>query len=255
VFNDHLRDALAGSVFHRDARGFASASERLEDLLAVRKAVLGSLDDFAAEPTETVNYVTSHDNMTLWDKIAASNGEDAKEERIRMDLLAQAIVFTSQGVAFLQGGEEFLRTKGGHDNSYNAGDGVNRFDWSRKAQYEQVFRYYQGLIELRRQHPAFRMTTAEQVRASLHFLEGPAHTVAFLLNGHANGDRWGCILVVYNANRYDVTMALPPGTWTVVGNGLQIGTKSLGQAEGSVVVERLSCAVLHLERPLERPQG
>ena len=131
VFNDQIRNALCGSVFDGRARGFATGA--WGDIDAIKRAVAGSIDDFTASPQETINYVTSHDNYTLWDKITLSNPDETEADRVKMDELAQAVILTCQGVAFLQGGEEMLRTKGGNSNSYNAGDAVNQFDWSRKA--------------------------------------------------------------------------------------------------------------------------
>src|SRR5258708_24521671 len=133
-----------------------------------------------------------------------------------MDELAQAITLTSQGVAFLHGGEEMLRTKGGNNNSYNAGDAVNQFDWSRKARYWKVWRYYAGLIHLRRYHPAFRIRSARDIRAHLSFLASPENTLMFGLSGHANGDSWERILVIYNPNKTDIACTLPPGNWISV---------------------------------------
>ena len=116
-----------------------------------------------------------------------------------MQKLSLGIVLTSQGVAFLHGGSEFCRTKGGNNNSYDAGDAVNSFDWNRKAQFQDVFDYVRGLIALRRMHPAFRMNDAQQVRANLKFIQA-APLVAYALNGAAVGDEWRTIFVAYNGD-------------------------------------------------------
>src|SRR5205807_9624310 len=125
--------------------------------------------------------------------------------------LAQAVILTSQGIAFLHGGEEMLRTKGGNNNSYNAGDSVNQFDWSRKEQYLKVFRYYACLIHLRRTHPAFRMLSAGDIQTHLKFLDSPENTLMFELSDHANGDNWKDMLVIYNPNKADILFTLPRG--------------------------------------------
>lgn len=243
VFNDDLRNSLCGSVFDAGTQGFATGAQGLTGV--IEAAVKGSIDTFASQPSEVINYVTSHDNYTLWDKITKSNGGDPEYDRILMDELAQAIVMTAQGIAFMQGGEEFLRTKGGNDNSYNAGDSVNQFDWARKSQYSDVFNYYAGLIQLRRAHPAFRMTTAEDIQDHLSFLNSPANTVAFQLIGHANGDAWENIIVIYNPNKAAVVVTLPAGHWTVVGTQGHVGEHALGQAAGTVVVPGITCEILY----------
>ncbi len=243
VFNDNLRNGLGGSVFNASTQGFATGATGLTGV--IQKGVTGSIDDFAASPSETINYVTSHDNYTLWDKIALSNRNDMEYDRILMDELAQAVIMTSQGVSFMQGGEEFLRTKRGSDNSYNAGDAVNQFYWSRKAQYVDVFNYYAGLIRLRSNHPAFRMTSADEVRKHLSFINSPDNTVAFQLIGNANGDTWSNIIVIYNPNKTNVVVTLPGGSWTIIGTQGRVGETSLGHAAGTVVVPGISCQILY----------
>jgi len=243
VFNDDLRSGLYGSVFDAGTQGFATGAQGLTGV--IKAAVKGSIDTFAAQPEEVINYVTSHDNYVLWDKIVKSNGGDPEYDRILMDELAQAIVMTAQGIAFMQGGEEFLRTKGGNDNSYNAGDSVNQFDWARKAQYVDVFNYYTGLIQLRKAHPAFRMASAEDIQQHLAFLNSPANTVAFQISGHANGDTWNNIIVIYNPNKLTEVITLPAGHWTIVGTQGHVGENALGQASGTVVVPGITCEILY----------
>ncbi len=237
VFNDNIRNGLIGSVFDHSAQGFAMGAPFKVD--SIKRGVQGSIYDFTDAPGETINYVTSHDNLTLWDKIADCNPRDSEADRIKMDKLAQAVVLTSQGVPFIQGGEEFLRTKSGNDNSYNAGDAINQFDWERKAIYQNVFDYYAGLIQLRRQHPAFRMITAQDINTHLNFLDSAPNTIAFTLGEHANGDPWKYILVIYNPNRSEVAFNLPGGEWTIVG--------TQNKATNSIVAGSMACTILYQE--------
>ncbi len=243
AFNDDMRNALVGSMFDAHNQGFPTGAGGQID--AIKVGVRGSIDTFTANPCETVNYATSHDNYTLWDKLALSNGGDPEYDRILMDELVLSIVLTSQGLPFIQGGDEFLRTKGGNDNSYNAGDAVNQFEWERKSQHLDVFNYYAGLISLRNNHPAFRMTTAEAVRKHLSFLNSPENTVAFQLTDHANGDSWQTIVVIYNPTKANAVVTLPAGSWTVVGTQGHVGETSLGQAAGTVVVPGIACEILY----------
>ncbi|ACL70138.1 type I pullulanase [Halothermothrix orenii] len=250
VFNDNFRNAIKGDN-DGFGKGFASGAPGLEH--AIKRGVVGAIyyndeiNDFSSEPRETVNYVSSHDNLTLWDKLCKSNGEDEEWVRIRMDHLSQAIIFTSQGVAFIQGGEEFLRTKFGNHNSYNAGDEVNQLKWERKSKYLKTFKYYKGLITLRREHPAFRMTNAEQIRKKLEFLETLPNTVGFILKDYANGDNWKNIVVLYNPNREAITFNLPyEGAWNVVVYEEEAGTDTIFTVKnGEVKVPLISTVVLY----------
>lgn len=243
VFNDDMRNALVGSMFDAHNHGYPTGSGGQVDL--IKASIMGSIDFFTEAPSETVNYATSHDNYTLWDKIAISNGGDPEYDRILMDELVQAIVLTSQGMPFVQGGDEFLRTKGGNDNSYNVGDAVNQFEWERKFQHSDVFNYYAGLIHLRNDHPAFRLPTADAVRQYLSFLESPDNTVAFQLTDHANGDAWATIIVIYNPTKANAVVTLPAGSWTIVGTQGHVGETSLGQVAGTVVVPGITCEILY----------
>ena len=248
VFNDNLRNAIEGNVFNVTQQGFAMGGTGFTS--AIKNGVVGSIpysatiQDFAANPSETINYVTSHDNYTLWDKLKQSNPTASTSLRIRMDELAQAIVMTSQGVAFMQGGEEMLRTKGGNGNSYNAGDTVNQFDWSRKVKYASVFNYYANLIHLREAHPAFRMTSAAQIRTHLQFLPSAAHTVEFELSDHANGDSWKNIIVIYNPGSPQ-RFTLPQGTWHIVGTANLISTHALATVTGQLTVPNITTEILY----------
>ncbi len=243
VFNDNIRNGLIGTVFDHTAQGFATGATGLTT--TIQNGVTGSINDFTAAPSETINYVTSHDNLVLWDKIQDSTPLATDADRIKMDELAQAVVMTSQGVPFMSGGEELLRTKGGNDNSYNAGDAVNEYDWSRKSQYQDVFNYYAGIIHLRNGHPAFRMTTANDITQHLSFLTSPTNTVQFQITGHANGDKWGTIMVIYNPNNADTAFNLPAGNWNVVATQGTAGETVLSQATGTVTAPAISCMVLY----------
>ena len=126
-------------------------------------------------------------------------------------------MLTSQGVPLLHAGEEIVRTKFGEHNSYNLPDSINQLVWHNKAKYREVFDYYRDLITLRKNHPAFRMETAEMIRDHIKFFdfEKPL-LVGFQISGNANGDKWKDILVFYNANPMVVEVNLPDGEWVIV---------------------------------------
>jgi pullulanase len=234
VFNDDIRNAVANEVFNTN-KDFATG-----DPTKGLQVMIGAVGEtnynvqykgWAAKPSEDISYVTSHDNMTLWDRIQAADPTVDEPTRIKMDEFAQSIIFTGQGVPYMQGGEEFLRTKGGNSNSYISGDTVNMLDWNRKAQYPQVFTYYSNLIHLRAAHPAFRMTTASMIQNHLTFDDNvPQDVIAYKLTGHANGDKWKTIMVIYNPLAAPASVKLPKGTWHVVAEGSKISTRAFDKA-------------------------
>src|SRR6185503_6147850 len=146
---------------------------------------------YAAQPYNTVSYCECHDNHVLWDKLAISAKNTTEEERKNMDKLAISIVLTSQGISFLHAGTEFLRTKKGVENSFEAPDSINAIDWELKTRNKTTFEYIKYLIDLRKKHPALRMTTAKEIFTNIKFLEGlPAGVIAYEINGTAVKDSW-----------------------------------------------------------------
>ena len=239
VFNDDFRDAIKGHVFFHHQAGFVNGATGMEESIKCGivaatahdqvdySQVLYSHSAWAAEPSQSINYNSSHDNLTLWDKLQETNPGESQENLVAMHKLALAIVLTSQGIPFLHSGSELLRTKHGHHNSYNARDRINKIDWSRKSRYFHVFRYVQGLILLRKTHPAFRMQTAEAVREKLRFLPMPAgHMVGYVIS-EADMDPWRQIVIVFNANQIPKTIHLPGVNWVVVVNKDQAGVLPL----------------------------
>jgi pullulanase len=231
AFSDDIRDGIKGSWNNHEAKGFVSGAPDMEE--SVKFGVVASTQHpqvdytkvnysskpWAAEPYQTMNYVSCHDNHTLWDKLVISNPEASANELTKMHKLANTIVMTSQGVPFLHAGVDFLRTKQGVENSFNSPDSVNRIDWSMKHENRKVFDYYRGLIELRKNHPAFRMSSTGDIQKNLEFIEtGIPGVVAFQLKNHANDDSWKNIIVIYNASKQNQIVDIPFGKWTIVLN-------------------------------------
>jgi len=234
VFNDHFRDALRGSAFSKDP-GFIQTGR---DVFRVKKGILGSISDFAQEPWESINYIEAHDNHTLYDRIKLTmqnRNELTEEDFERMDKLGAAIIMTSQGVPFIQSGQEMLRTKNGEDNTYNKPDEVNEIHWRWKLEHRDVFDYYKGLIALRESHPMFRMKKSDEVRRSLFFLDDdlgltvPTSGVGYVLNKGTSGDEWENVLVLFNAHGGASEFSIPSSNWIPVANAEHSGTKPLGQ--------------------------
>lgn len=250
VFNDELRDGIRGHVFKETEKGFINGGIDTEEsikfgIIAATKhpqidylKVNYSKVPYAKSPSQTINYVSAHDNLTLWDKIEAScNGQDISlQEKIKMQKLANAIILTSQGIAFIHAGAEFARTKYGDENSYKSGDKVNQLEWKRKHEFKEVFNYYKGLIELRKKHPAFRMRTTEEISRNLSFLQMPSvNMVGYTLHNHAGGDKWDEIVVLLNGNERNQIVTLPGEKWKIVINGKQAGIEMIEEIEGNKV--------------------
>ena len=220
AFNDDTRDGIKGNVFDQGNCGFINGANWAKE--SVKFGIVGGIQHYqvnnhgvcyshhpwASEPSQTVNYAEAHDNLTLWDKLAASVNWANEQERIKMQKMAGAIILTSQGIPFLHAGMEFLRTKYGEYNSYNLPDEINMIDWERKMQYYDVFEYYQGLIQLRKSFSAFRLPNAEEVRKRLRFFDGyDEHLIAFTLTNEEpkleSLHPWNKIVVVHNARNFD----------------------------------------------------
>jgi pullulanase len=154
--------------------------------------------------------------MCLVDRLKASVPGITQDELIRLDLLAQTAVFTSQGVPFILSGEEMLRDKKGVHNSYESPDSINHLDWSNLEKYPQVFEYYKNLIQLRKRYPHFRLGSADLVRKSVQFLDAPKGVVAYRIEATR-----GCIvdhvIVVLNFTRQEQRIAIPEGKYWVLG--------------------------------------
>mgnify|MGYP002853241602 CR=1 FL=1 len=258
AFSDEIRDALRGPFSDDTKGGFLAGVADCEESL--KYGIAGAVshpqvdmtkvnyakEPWAVEPTQMISYVSCHDDMCLTDRLRASIPGITTDELIRLDLLAQTAVFTSQGVPFMLSGEELLRDKKGVHNSFESPDSINHLDWSNLQRYPQVFEYYKNLIALRQHHPAFRLGSADLVRKHLEFLKAPHQVVAFRLKGYAGRDDWRNIIVVLNASREPQTLRIPQGTYTEVCCDGVIDEAGLGTVQGGqIVVSPQSALILH----------
>ena len=258
AFSDEIRDALRGPFDDDTKGGFLAGVPDCEESLKFGIAgaiahpqvdmskVNYSKTPWATEPTQMMSYVSCHDDMCLVDRLKSSIPGISDDELIRLDLLAQTAVFTSQGVPFMLSGEELLRSKKGVHNSFESPDSINQLDWTRLARYPQVFKYYQDLIALRHHHPAFRLGDAHLVRKHLEFLDAPKGVVAFRLKDYAGRDDWRNIVVILNANREQVAVSLPKATYTIVCQNGAINEASTNKLFGRrALVAPQSAMILH----------
>ncbi len=241
AFSDEFRDGIKGNVFKPEAKGFASGETGLEE--SVKFGIVGgvahpqvnnkmvnySKHPWALQPTQCINYVSCHDNHTLYDRLKNSCKGEPESELLKLNMLCQAIVLTSQGIPFLHAGEEILRSKNGVENSFESPDEINQIRWSNKETYGDLFQFYKGMVQLRKAHPAFRMGNADLVAKHLKFIEIPHdNIIAYLLNDHANGDSWNRILVIFNGNKVGKSIAIPEGKWKIISQEGRVNEQGMG---------------------------
>ena len=256
AFCDDMRDALRGPFSDNNKGAFLIGEQGHEE--SIKFGLVGciahpevdmekvnySKQAWTSQPTQSINYVSCHDDMMLTDRLKANKKLKAGELQ-KLSKLAQTAVLTSQGMPFLWCGEEIARDKKGVHNSYCSPDDINAIDWSLKAENLDLFAYYQGLIAMRKAHPAFHMGDADLVRENLHFLEAPAGVVAYQLNGEVVGDEWKSIVVVLNSQTKAQTVALPAGEYHVAVADGKCPTTAQGLRKGSVKVAAQSAMVLY----------
>jgi pullulanase len=261
LFSDDIRDAIKGGWNDAKAAGFVGGKAGLEE--SIKFGVVGATSHpqvdytkinyskapYANNPGEVINYASCHDDMCLNDKLKESADAGSTPDRLkRRNKLAQTIVFTSQGVPFIYAGEEVYRNKKGIHNTFASPDSINEIDWSFKTANKDIFDYYKGLIQLRKDHPAFRMSKTEEVQRNLKFLNiAQNNVVGYTINGHANGDTWEQIVVIYNGNNNAVEVEIPEGDWSVVGFDGIINLKGISRKTGgTITVPGISAFIAYL---------
>lgn len=258
AFCDDMRDALRGP-FSDDTKGAFLAGKPGEEE-SIKFGIAGAIahpqidmsqvnysdEPWASQPTQMISYVSCHDDMCLADRLRASIPGISNDELIRLDMLAQTAVLTSQGVPFILSGEEMLRDKKGVHNSFNSPDSINRLDWNNLKRYPQVMEYYKGLIRLRKSHPAFRLGSADLVRRHLEFMPTQPGLVAFRLKDYAGRDDWRNIIVILNAGKGQRKVAVPYGNYTIVCHEGKIDENGMGTfSGGEATVSAQSALILH----------
>ena len=259
AFSDEMRDALRGPWDSNSKAAFLGGVKGNEE--SIKFGIVGAIQHpgvdyskvnyskapYANEPTQMIAYVSCHDDMCLVDRLNASVKGITIDELIRLDLMAQTVVMTSQGVPFILSGEEMLRDKKGVHNSYESPDSINHLDWDNMERYPQVMEYYKNLIALRKAHPAFHMGSADMVRRNLDFLPTQNCLVAYHINGrNVPGEQWGDIYVAFNAHKRARTIEIPDGTYTVVCRNIKCDQTGITTVKGGkVTVPAQSALILH----------
>ncbi|WP_413378979.1 type I pullulanase [Alkalihalobacillus sp. 1P02AB] len=211
-FEDHFRDVIKGSTFAIAAQGFIHGEQI--DMQQLMSGVLGNPELFQL-PQQAIHYVEAHDNHTLWDKLERSTKEE-NVIRMKRHRLASALVLLSQGVPFLHAGQEFFRTKYGDENSYNADDFINQFDWERCYEYRENVEFIKGLIAIRKAHGAFRLPTYKQIFEHIKWLKTSDGCLAFMLKEVEQYGEWKDIIVIFNVSMHKKQFSFDYGNWQVV---------------------------------------
>lgn len=216
MFSDDIRDAVKGSVFELDEPGFVNGGKGFEeDILSSVRAWCHKRKPGIKAPSQVITYVSSHDNQTLWDKLAETiSDENMLRKAYR---LAVGIYMTCQGNLFFLSGEEFGRTKNGIADSYNSPISVNRLDWNKAWEERELVTYYQGLIALRKQLPGLcdkSETAWKRVRKEWK-KEG---IVGFELDNSSEyaDSVWKTLQIIYNAGQNEEEIQFPGGNWEIL---------------------------------------
>ncbi|QVY65272.1 type I pullulanase [Polaribacter sp. Q13] len=255
AFSDNIRDAIKGAVFHDTSTGFVSGAKFTEE--SIKCGIVGAIqhpqvnyqyvnysnDAWAKEPWQAINYVSCHDNFTLYDKLKISRPDASSYEIKAMHKLSTAIVLTSQGTPFLHEGSEMMSTKKGDHNSYKSPDSINEIDWNLKVKNSDVLDYYKNLIKLRKEHPAFRMPTAKEVQDNLRFKKIDDGLVSYQLRNNANFDSWSKILVIFNAQTHEINYELDQ-TWKIAVLKDSFDLEGKESVTDNVIVPPISMMVL-----------
>ncbi|MBN2604324.1 MAG: type I pullulanase [Bacilli bacterium] len=255
AFNDQFRDTIKGSTWDAGNAGYVSDSEGVFDVM---NGIKGSTSYWGNTSTQSINYVSAHDNLTLYDKLLRVNGVTTYTQEVDYQTrLATSIIMFSQGIPFFQGGDEFLRTKGGNENSYDASDLVNQLSWVRKSNNMEVFEYYKGIIEIRKQFESFHMITKADIDEHLEFLYPDGYgMIGYRLTKNSED-----ILVYHNGGKYSNDIILPEGAWKLLSDRDEAGLAGLGTYSTRYPIEKAETLVFVkgeqgdvIESPLHSPE-
>ena len=249
-FSDGMRDAIKGSSQegNETTKGYVNGGAADDNKNKIANGFKGRAD-WTNLPSQVVNYASCHDNYGLWDKLCQSNADASEADRIKMNKMVAAIVYTSQGVPFTMQGEELLRSKKNQDgtyngNSYNAPDSVNAIDYNLAADNKDVYDYYKGLIEFRKNHSALRLDNFEDVADNVEEIKNLDENVLAYKIKKCNKEISDGIVVIYNPNSTSTTVKLPSGKWKLCINDNKAGTKTIKSFRGKVKVNANACYVL-----------
>lgn len=210
VFNDTIRDGLKGSVFTLSGKGYINGDCSRMNAEKVAMGIRGE-SVYGSRGHMVVNYMSAHDNNTLWDKLTLSNPGATKEELLTMNRLGVAIIMISNGMPFMLSGEEVLRTKHGDGNSYKSPDTTNNFDWNKiekDSDEEKMFFWYKNLMGMRKRYHWLRNS---DVRTAVW--DNNSIFVTYVVDNEIQG------IAIINPTCETFLGTLPDGEWKVILEG------------------------------------
>jgi pullulanase len=240
-FNDWFRDSIKGSTFNIYDRGYALGNDRY--LEAAKQVLAGSVgigkrkNGLFMQPAQSVNYIESHDNHTLWDKLKICDPDQDEKVLKKQHRLATSMVIIAQGIPFLHSGQEFFRTKEGIGNSYRSPDEVNWLDWDLRDKNLANVDYIKGIIDIRKANQAFRLADSESIRRHMSFLSLPAPLIGFSLAEIKDIGHWEKILVFINPSPAQQLVEFSEsGRWNVLADHEKASIKPFRHIEGDKVL-------------------
>lgn len=218
-FSDRFRDVVKGrtSTNEVNIKGYCTGAVYLIDIMKnclSASCTQQGMEALFAQPINVVNYVECHDNMTSWDKLKECCKEDSKEVRIAKHKMLIAAVMVSQGIAFLHSGQEFARSKHGLANTYEEIDEINKIDYSRRNQYQDVVDATKDLIQIRKTHPALRYATKEEIERYVTFEDIERKVLLYKIK-----DEQEDIVVIFNPTGENFTYEFPKAYPLLYNNG------------------------------------
>ena len=199
-FNDSIRDSVKGSVFDGKEPGMINGKKDLEKLVAQNMLGAEGIEGYT-EPSQLIQYVEAHDNLTLYDKLSLTNPNDTKEQRLKRHMLGTGMMLVSEGVPFIHAGQEFLRTKDGDENSYKSPDSVNQFDWNRPKEYEESVDFFKELVNYRKSEPLLRLTTYQEIKEKGKVIQAENGIIIYQLS-----DERKDVMIAINSNEEERDM-------------------------------------------------
>lgn len=237
IFCDNTRDSIKGSVFKSKIAGYVNRNENIKQSKnmkqltnEIKHSVKAWCDKganfYPKSPKQIISYVSSHDNYTLWDKLVyTTKNEDFKnpeifikrdENIVQINKMVSGIIFTCQGIPFIQAGEEAARTKQGLDNSYNTSSTINQLDWKRAYEFKDLFDYYKKIIQIRKDFSPFGNLDLNTANSITFLPLQKKYLIAFIIEGGNKDDKWSKILVYYNPKNSKQKIELPQGEWNLI---------------------------------------
>lgn len=255
VFSDDIRDGIKGYVFDKNAKGFVNGNFDMQE--TIKFGIVGCTQHkqikmencfyekqaYAAFPAQVISYVDCHDNLTLFDKLAASAKNVTPQQRVTMQELAYGLVLTSQGIPFIHAGSEFLRSKKGVENSYNKPDDINAINWNDKQKHFSTFKFIQQLIAIRKAHKLFRLNTTEAIQQQLEFLPTTAGTIALIITTKNNDDSWKKVMVICNASNKASVIETTSNNWQTA----LVNEGTILKTDEQITISPLGFAVLYVK--------